>query len=251
VDEISQAVEDERQANSDEAREKAQTRSINLHREFVMVTGLRSIKRRRIVAHMQGRGAAADVTEEAFPDTLEDISGVAGRRKARAIAAMAIYDCDLLEPRVAWTVAGGLYAASKGQPPLTGNEPGLHGGVLFEPEALMGKSAVSALEVHLQDKVVDTLGYESGVRGLSANKRLIPELLNAATKYLRDMSRDPRSKGMALDKSAETIRRWCTATGTPTRENFEAAYRQGREDAAAGRVDPSRRLSSLKVPPRK
>ena len=245
LDELLDATERERAANSDEARSLAQETVINLHRELTEKAGVRNVKRRRTIAHAQGRMSSADVNDETFPDGRLDLDTVAGRRRARAMASMIIYDSDMLPAHQAHAVMGGLYAASKGLPSYIDVGDGDSTGVLFGAEAVMGRKETSAAEMFLKIIVVTAVGYEAGILRRPHTKRLVSSLLDEAARLLRNATRLHRLKEMTREFTPSTIRDWCTDTRSETREWFEQSYKRGQVDAAAGVEDPTSRLAAL------
>jgi hypothetical protein len=247
LDELLDATERERAANSDEAREAAQEQVTKLHRKLLADSGVLAILQRRCVAHMQGKLTSANVSPAAFPTTPEEFEGIAGDRMGRAISSVIVYDSGLVTERVGAYLATKLYAASKGYTPA-GNEEGEHGGDFYKPEGKPGPQAASEYELHFQNKVVLALGYEAGARGLPTSKRLIPDLLDAVTSFWRRLAL--RSKGQIEKRSPDTIKGWCNRLGSDTNALYEAAYSEGRADKATGRIQPSKRLAALVLPPR-
>jgi hypothetical protein len=244
LDELLDAVERERGANSSEARAEAQGEVLTMHHALLEETGLRDLLQRRCVEEINGRSKGS--TSEAA-DLSVDVNWYKGKRGTRAlrmIAMRTVVDGGILPPPVAGLAAAGLYAASQGRNPPTGNEEGKHGGKLWEAEKITGVRSDSTPEMYLKIMMVQTLGYEAGFRGFPETRRLPSELLELGKLYWRHIAKRGE-KGVPRHRSAETLRDWCTSTDSELRTYFEESYKEGLADRAAGKPkNKDRSLSS-------
>lgn len=234
LDELLDAVERERGANSNEARSEAQGEVLALHHALIGETGLRDLMQRRCVEEMNGRSLGSSSRASELPADVGFYATKGGKRALRAISMRSVLDSGILPPSVAGLSAAGLYAASQGRVPPTGNEAGKHGGALWDADKVKGVNSGSTPEFFLKIKTVLALGYEAGFHGFPRTQRLPADLLNLGTLYWRHITAHG-PKDVPRARSAETLRDWCTGTDTELRRYFEDHYELGLSDRAAGK----------------
>jgi hypothetical protein len=217
-------------ASSDEARAAEQKAALTVIDDFLDRAGWSDLLRRRAVTFVHGKpeGSSSQAGELA--------SLIEKPRNFRRALARLLYDLPLLPAsrKAIWSFV----MAEEGREGIR------CGGGVFEPEPVAGVDREDSASIeNLKINFVEMIGYTAGAAGLTEKRRLTGELLQRACGAWRRHTL--RRTGEAPDPVArETIRGWCTKPGRLA-DVFNAAYKRGRRDKEANRIESSKLLARV------
>ena len=241
LERLLEAREQERGANSNEAREAAEQAWLAADAAMAKATGVTELRRRRILRELDDlpvgeKVDAADYTNR-IQQTVGDASPV-GRTNVRFASARLVLDLIAsVGAALVKHLAGALMQVAGGKRSM------------LDVDHHQGCNPTTGAAFMLRKGIVKAAGYEAGV--LYGTGRIgdvlwveAAAIHNAAAKKLR------RSGEPCEPVSAKTVRDWCVRKrdkkGIPNEhyKNFEAARREGMTAAKRDLIDPTARLAA-------
>ena len=229
VNELWDALEEERKANSDDAHAKAQTDIIKAEAALLLATGRTDRRRRRMVVEARDLPAGSKVEASEFQQIERDCVDATPEgqvRIRRAFARHAVDTEDVLGKRLAGLLASNMLQNAKGRDgPLDGRL--LVAGV--DPQA--------GAADELRNRIVADTGYTVGVE-IGAAGRIPHAMWKRAERAHNNAANNLRMRGIRIQNTSHaTIKAWCQKEGP-----LAALFHEARRDGASGPTNRKRTL---------
>jgi hypothetical protein len=222
------AGDKERAANSNEARAAAQTEALTAQNALDRATGIRDLRRRRMIAEARALpfGAKVDAAEfEQFTRDCLDGTPSGEIRRRHAFGRYATDGKDALGPELSGVLTSNMLQNAKG-----------HYGPLDGPVRAGGVDPDMGATDEIRNKIVVDTGYTAGAE-IGGTGRIPNELWKRAQRAQNVLAQKMRmSSQKAESVGFRTVKDWCQKAG-PLADLFQDARKDGAQERRAPNPD--------------